>query len=346
MTGGNYRKPAGDAPNAWPSYWEGRWFLADYAGGNNLRHALLMDPDTEFTGGQPIAADSLYGIIPTSLMNNNRMIDLDFGPDGALYVADYGGSNFAIVNAANSVRRFAYIGGADTPGPDPQFVAPANQASTTFSFNIGKSGGVSYKWDFSDGGTATGASVTHTYTSAGNGTKPTAKLTVTYADGATAEKTIDVPVPTTVPSTVTADVAKTLGLHARVGRPLRRVRAGHGQQLRRQRGGERHLDAAGRDAERRRPQHGEPGPPGQHGHAARERTARAGDQRGQPGHGVREHLGESVDAAELVGTRLQRCGDGPVLAADRGERSPEGRAIQQDRDVHALDDHAVSLDAS
>ena len=211
MTGGNYRKPAGDPAGAWPSYWEGRWFLADYAGGNNLRHALLMDPDTEFTGGQPIAADSLYGIMPTSLMNNNRIIDLDFGSDGALYVADYGGSNFAIVNAANSVRRFAYIGGPDTPGPDPQFVAPADQASSTFSFNIGKSGGVSYKWDFSDGGTATGASVTHRYTSAGNGTNPTAKLTVTYADGATAEKTIDVPVPTTVPSTVTADVAKTLG---------------------------------------------------------------------------------------------------------------------------------------
>jgi hypothetical protein len=211
MTGGTYRKPAGDQPNAWPSYWEGRWFLADYAGGINLRHALLMDPATEFTGGQPIAADSLYGIIPTSLMNSNRMIDLDFGPDGALYVADYGGQNFGINNANNSVRKFAYVGGADTPGPDPQFVGPANQASTTFSFNIGKSGGVSYEWKFSDGGTATGASVTHTYLSAGNATKPTATLIVTYADGATAEKTIDVPVPTTVPVAVTADVAKTLG---------------------------------------------------------------------------------------------------------------------------------------
>ena len=124
---------------------------------NNLRHALLMDPETEFTGGQPISADSLYGIIPTSLMGGNRMIDLDFGPDGALYVADYGGSNFAISNANNAVRRFAYIGGPDTPGPDPQVAANANPASTTFTFNIGKSGGVSYKWDFSDGGSATGA---------------------------------------------------------------------------------------------------------------------------------------------------------------------------------------------
>ena len=212
MTGGNYRKPAGNQPNAWPAYWEGRWFLADHSGSNNLRHALLMDPATEFTGGQPDAVDALYGIINTpSATQNGRIIDLDFGSDGALYIADYGGGGFSINNANNSVRRYAYIGGEDTPGPDPQFVAPANQASTTFSFNIGKSGGVSYKWDFSDGGTATGASVTHTYTSAGNATKPTAKLTVTYADGQTAEKTIDVPVPTAVPSTVTADVAKTLG---------------------------------------------------------------------------------------------------------------------------------------
>ena len=213
MTGGTYRKPAGNHPNAWPEYWEGRWFLADYAGSNNLRHALLMDPETEFTGGQPDAVDALYGIITTPTQTQgNRIIDLDFGPDGALYVADYGGSNFQINNNNNSVRRFAYIGGDDTPGPDPQYTGPANPASTTFSFNVGKSGGVAYEWEFSDGGTATGANVTHSYKSAGNGVKPTAKLTVTYADGEKASKTIDVPVPTAVPSTVTADVAKTLGL--------------------------------------------------------------------------------------------------------------------------------------
>ena len=48
--------------------------------------------------------------------------------------------------------------------------------------------------------------------SAGNGVKPTATLTVTYADGQTSAATIDVPVPTTVPSTVTLNVPQTLGL--------------------------------------------------------------------------------------------------------------------------------------
>ena len=129
MTAGTYRKPAGDKPDAWPAYWDGRWFLADYAGGVNLRHALLMDPATQFTGGLPVAADSLFGIIPTSLMNNNRIIDMDFGADGALYIADYCGSNFTIVNNANSVWRFAYIGGPDTPGPDPQVTAEREPGS-------------------------------------------------------------------------------------------------------------------------------------------------------------------------------------------------------------------------
>ena len=282
-------------------------------------------------------------------MNNNRMIDLDFGPDGALYVADYGGSNFAIVNATNSVRRSPTSAAPDTPGPDPQFAATANQASTTFSFNIGKSGGVSYKWDFSDGGTATGASVTHTYTSAGNGAKPTATLTVTYADGATAEKTIDVPVPTTVPVTVTARRAEDARLDARRGRPASaRFVPGAANTYARQRRGQRHLDAAERDAERRRPEHGEPGPPGQrHGtplaSALRVRATNAAN----PATAFAEHLGEPVDAADLGGTRLQRRGDGAVLSSrSAANEALKAGAVQQDHDVHALDDHAVSLSAA
>ena len=212
MTAGTYRKPAADSPDAWPSYWEGRWFLADYAGANNLRHALLMDPDTEFTGGLPIAADSLYGIIPTALMGGNRMIDFDFGADGALYVADYGGSNFAISNANNAVRRFAYVGGPDTPGPDPQVAPNPNSASATFAFSIGKSGGVSYKWEFSDGGSSTDANPTYTFKRAGNGQPTTAKLTVTYADGTTDSKTIEIQSPTVEQHEVNIQVPKTLRL--------------------------------------------------------------------------------------------------------------------------------------
>ena len=54
IDGGIYRKPAGDKPDAWPSYWDGRWFLIDFASANATRHAMLMDPATQFEGGQPV----------------------------------------------------------------------------------------------------------------------------------------------------------------------------------------------------------------------------------------------------------------------------------------------------
>jgi hypothetical protein len=206
MTAGTYRRPDSAKAGAWPAYWDGRWFLADFAGGNNIRHALLMDPSTEFDGGAPVAADSLYGIIPTSLMNNNRIIDFDFGADGALYVGSYSGSNFTISNANTGVWRFDYVGGDDTPGPDPQYVTGN---SSKVAFNIGKSGGVSYEWTFPDGSKQSGPTATYTYL---NGGKQSATLTVTYADGQVASKTFDVEVPTTVPSTVTANVPTVLGL--------------------------------------------------------------------------------------------------------------------------------------
>ena len=206
MTAGIYRKPAGNAPNAWPSYWDGRWFLSDFAGANNIRHALLMDPNDDTKGGQPISADSLYGIIPTSLFGANRTIDLDFGPDGDLYVASYSGSNFTISNTNTGLWKFSYIGGDDTPGPDPQ---ATTTTSTLVNFSIGKSGGISYAWTFDDGTTSTSTTPSKIYTTGG---PHKVTLTVTYADNTTSSKDLTVDVPPTVSTTVGATVTPVLAL--------------------------------------------------------------------------------------------------------------------------------------
>jgi hypothetical protein len=207
IDGGIYRKPAGDHPQAWPAYWDGRWFLGDFSSANNVRHAMLMDPDTEFKGGQPVAADSLLGIIPSSLFGGSRVITMNFGPDGDLYVGSYSGGFFTVSNNNTGVWRFSYVGGADTPGPDPTATPSAN--SSLVSFGIGKSGGVSYAWKFDDGGTAEGANVNHAFLTGG---AHTATLTVTYADGETASKDVTVDVPPTAPGTVTGTVPATLSL--------------------------------------------------------------------------------------------------------------------------------------
>ena len=281
-------------------------------------------------------------------MNNNRIIDLDFGPDGALYVADYGGSNFAINNAQQlgapvrlhrrrRTRRVRTRRSAPNPNP----------ASTTFSFNIGKSGGISYKWDFSDGGTATGANVTHTYLSAGNGVKPTATLTVTYADGADVVEDDRRAGP---------DDGAEHG-HARRAedaRPDDRRRPprfggfvpGVGQHLRRQHHGERHLHDAGRPAERRRPERHERRLPGQLGTPLASRLRMRATNAATPEHRVREHHGDPVDllswAAPISNDAITLQFQQPIAANE----AAQGGGVHQDADVHALDDYAVSVDGA
>ena len=50
---------------------------------------MLMDPATQFKGGQPVSVDSLLAIIPTSVIPSVGAVFMDFGPDGALYVGTY-----------------------------------------------------------------------------------------------------------------------------------------------------------------------------------------------------------------------------------------------------------------
>ncbi|HWK25609.1 MAG TPA: ThuA domain-containing protein [Solirubrobacter sp.] len=207
ISGGIYRKPAGSAPNAWPAYWDGRWFLADFSVANNVRHAFLMDPSDDTKGGQPVSADSLLPMIPSTLIGSNRIIDVDFGPDGALYVASYSGSFFSISNTNTALWKFSYVGGDDTPGPDPK--AQPAATSSRVDFNVGKSGGVSYAWTFDDGATATGATATHAFLTGGT---HSATLTVTYADGAKESKDVTFEVPTSVSASVSATVIPTLSL--------------------------------------------------------------------------------------------------------------------------------------
>jgi hypothetical protein len=166
-----------------------------------------MDPATEFSGGQPVSADSLYGIMPTGLFGTNQMIDLDFGPDGSLYVARYAsGGNFTITQNTG-VYRISYAGGPDTPGPDPQ--ATPSATSSLVKFGVGKSGGVSYTWKFDDGATASGASAEHAFLTGGT---HSGELTVTYADGDSASRSVSVEVPPSASTTVSGTVVPTLAL--------------------------------------------------------------------------------------------------------------------------------------
>jgi glucose/arabinose dehydrogenase/type 1 glutamine amidotransferase len=183
MDGPLYRfdEEADDDSVRWPKYWDGRWFLHNH-GGASIKHGLLLDPANDHNGGQPVYADSLRN----TLSWQGNYMDSKFGPDGALYVQVYDG--FFRANPNVGVYRFDYIGGPDTPGPDPRATL---MSGLRVAFSSGRSGGVSWRWEFGDGRTSTAENPTYRYASAGT---YDVKLTVTYADGQTASKTIQVTV--------------------------------------------------------------------------------------------------------------------------------------------------------
>jgi glucose/arabinose dehydrogenase/PKD repeat protein/type 1 glutamine amidotransferase len=164
---------------AWPKYWDDKWFIGDESNAAN-RIAVTVDPAGVPTQTPPAFAETLRQIIPSGGGDAKLQswMDAKFGPDGALYMLDYG-SGFFSLDQNQKLIRITYTGGAATPTPAAANVAVQNKP-LTYSFNGSKSGGVSWSWEFGDGTISTQANPRHTYTRVG---PYTAKLTTTYADG-------------------------------------------------------------------------------------------------------------------------------------------------------------------
>ncbi|MEY7972184.1 ThuA domain-containing protein [Saccharomonospora xinjiangensis] len=197
MSGPTYYSSEVDTESgvAWPSYWDGKWFIGDQSNANN-RIAVTVDPATVKDAAPPPFAEDLCKIIPGGGKSDQvqSWMDAEFGPDGALYLLDYAGGFFSLHNNQKLVR-VTYHGGPATPAPTAQAYAVQNKP-LTMAFTGTRSGGVSYRWDFGDGSTSTEADPRHTYAEAGT---YTATLMVTYADGEKATVTTDVAVKCAVP---------------------------------------------------------------------------------------------------------------------------------------------------
>src|SRR4051794_16178853 len=114
-----------------------------------------------------------------------RPMDLDFGPDGALYVIEWG-SGFGGDNADSGVYRIDYVAGDKSPiakatGTPTAGLAPLNVSFSSAGSSDPEGTPLTYSWDFNGDGTQDSAEANPTYTYTQNGAY-TAKLTV--KDGA------------------------------------------------------------------------------------------------------------------------------------------------------------------
>ncbi|GGP07698.1 glycosyl hydrolase [Nonomuraea glycinis] len=156
-----------------------------------------------------VAADGSPGEISTFPWTGKQVMDQAFGPDGSLYVLDYGTGYFN-GDANSALYRFDYIaGGNRAPVAVASATPTSGQAPLTVAFSSAGTSdpdgdAITYAWTFGDGGTSTAANPTHTYTT--NGTY-TATLTVRDATGATGSANAMVGVGNTAPAVTVANPA-------------------------------------------------------------------------------------------------------------------------------------------
>ncbi|QQQ79463.1 ThuA domain-containing protein [Saccharothrix sp. 6-C] len=185
MGGPVYRyDPALDSATKFPQSLDGRYFAGEY--GRQWIKAI------------GVGADGSPGPIEAFPWSGTQVMDMQFGPDGSLYVLDYGtgGGNQAIYRIdykGNAPREPVARAAADrTSGPVPLTVRFSSAGSTD-----PEGGALSYRWTFGDGGTSTEANPMHTYTAAGN-YSPT--LTVTDPQGLTGTASVLVTAGNTAPT--------------------------------------------------------------------------------------------------------------------------------------------------
>ena len=189
MGGPVYRYDAANpSTTKFPASFNGLFFAGEFGRG-------WIKPIAVNADGSPGAIDSFPWV-------GKQVMDMAFGPDGALYVLDYGTGYFN-GDANSALYRFDYVAGGNRA---PTAMAAANKTSgaaplaVTFS-SAGSSdpegGALTYSWAFGDGTSSSAANPAHTYTTNGS---YTATLTVKDPQGATGTSGVPISVGNTAPT--------------------------------------------------------------------------------------------------------------------------------------------------
>ncbi|MFJ5776406.1 lectin [Streptomyces sp. NPDC093094] len=138
--------------------------------------------------------------------SGTQVMDMAFGPDGALYVLDYGTGYFN-GDENSALYRIEHVTGGRAPVARAAADVTSGRAPLAVSFSSAGSSdpdgdALSHRWVFGDGSTSTQANPSHTYTVNG---QYTATLTVTDPTGRSGSASVLVTVGNTAPK-VTLDL--------------------------------------------------------------------------------------------------------------------------------------------
>ncbi|WP_152191597.1 PQQ-dependent sugar dehydrogenase [Georgenia satyanarayanai] len=170
MGGPMYRyDPASSSPTKFPEYWDGKIFMGEFS--QDYMAVLEMD--------EPTSAGEVTGV--TNFLPNAHLyeqavpewrgiIDMEFGPDGSLYVLEYG-KGFFRQNPDAGLYRIDYNEG--NQAPRASFTAdPVSGSDAPLTVNFDASASfdpegedLTYEWDLYGNGEidATGETLTYTY---------------------------------------------------------------------------------------------------------------------------------------------------------------------------------------
>ncbi|WP_299924526.1 ThuA domain-containing protein [uncultured Nocardioides sp.] len=196
MTSGTYSyDPDLASDRKWPAYFDSKAIWADW---NNSR---LFTVQLNEAGTDDADINRFLPNLPM-----RRPHALQFGPDGALYMIEWG-SGFNGNNTDSGIYRIDYVEGNRAPvarattdrtsGPAPLTVQ--FDGTTSFDADTGDATGLTYAWDFDGDGTtdATTPTGSWTYTEAGD---YTARLTVTDEGERTGTTNVDITAGNTAPT--------------------------------------------------------------------------------------------------------------------------------------------------
>ena len=189
--------PELDSDVKWPEYWDGKALFGEWNQGKMYSFQL--------TGDQRDDLVDINRVLPKIFDPSagfDRPMDFDFGPDGALYVVDWG-AGFGGNNDSSGIYKVNYVQG--DPAPIARASADVTSGAAPLTVQFSSEGTrhpagdpITLQWTFGDGSEpSTEANPVHTYTENGS---YTAQLVATDEDGATGVSNVSIVVGNEAPT--------------------------------------------------------------------------------------------------------------------------------------------------